>query len=160
MKLKISFHQKLLGAIVILLSLVAASATVAVQVSSQRYFQQASEGKLETSSRVAREYLSARRDQLALSIDVLVKDFGFKAAVATRDRATIDTAVLNHGARIGADLLLVTDPDGIVVSDPYELKQTLTLDAEVQKSGEQILHTIARPIEAPDLVGWLIVVFF
>jgi diguanylate cyclase (GGDEF)-like protein len=62
------------------------------------------------------EFMRGRTDQLRTSVDVLVADFGFKQAVASADTATVRSALANHSARIGADIALLLDLDGDVVS--------------------------------------------
>lgn len=159
MKLRMNFHQKLLSAIVFLLLLVGITSSLAIQVSSDRYFTQAAQKQLETSVKVAREYLQKREEQLAVAVDVLVKDFGFKAAVATQDTETVDTAILNQGARIGADLIVVTDLDGQITNDPYGIGQQMNLALGVQGFNGRLFRTIVRPIEVPDQIGWVVVGF-
>ncbi|WP_062058418.1 bifunctional diguanylate cyclase/phosphodiesterase [Cellvibrio sp. OA-2007] len=57
-------------------------------------------------------------EQLALSVKVLTDDFGFKDAVATRDEKTIASALINHSARVKADIgVLITNDGKFITSD-------------------------------------------
>ena len=57
-------------------------------------------------------------EQLVLSVKVLTDDFGFKDAVATRDEKTIASALINHSARVKADIGVLIDNDGkFITSD-------------------------------------------
>lgn len=57
-------------------------------------------------------------EQLALSVKVLTEDFGFKDAVATRDERTIASALINHSARVKADIgVLITSDGKLIASD-------------------------------------------
>lgn len=57
-------------------------------------------------------------EQLALSVKVLTEDFGFKDAVASNDEKTIRSALINHAARVKADLgVLISMDNRIIVSD-------------------------------------------
>ena len=57
-------------------------------------------------------------EQLALSVKVLTEDFGFKDAVATNDEKTIASALMNHSARVKADIGVMIGNDGkLVASD-------------------------------------------
>lgn len=57
-------------------------------------------------------------EQLALSVKVLTEDFGFKDAVASNDEKTIRSALVNHAARVKADLgILISMDEKIIVSD-------------------------------------------
>jgi diguanylate cyclase (GGDEF)-like protein len=57
-------------------------------------------------------------EQLALSVKVLTEDFGFKDAVATNDEKTIASALINHSARVKADIgVLITSEGKLIASD-------------------------------------------
>ncbi|WP_331344947.1 putative bifunctional diguanylate cyclase/phosphodiesterase [Cellvibrio sp. UBA7661] len=57
-------------------------------------------------------------EQLALSVKVLTEDFGFKDAVATSDEKTIASALINHSARVKADIgVLITRDGKFIASD-------------------------------------------
>jgi diguanylate cyclase (GGDEF)-like protein len=57
-------------------------------------------------------------EQLALSVKVLTEDFGFKDAVATNDEKTIASALINHSARVKADVGVFISSDGkLIASD-------------------------------------------
>jgi signal transduction histidine kinase/CheY-like chemotaxis protein len=53
-----------------------------------------------------------RAAQLDDSSDLLAKDFGFKAAIASKDMPTINSALANLRRRLGVDLAFLVDPDG------------------------------------------------
>lgn len=79
---------------------------------------------------VFRQYLDSREAVLATAAQVLTADFGFKQAVATRDADTIASALANHGARIGAELMWLLDINGnlIATSDDTERRDSSTFD--------------------------------
>lgn len=57
-------------------------------------------------------------EQLALSVKILTEDFGFKDAVATNDEKTIASALINHSARVKADIGVLIASDGkLIASD-------------------------------------------
>lgn len=57
-------------------------------------------------------------EQLALSVKILTEDFGFKDAVATNDEKTIASALINHSARVKADIGVLITADGkLIASD-------------------------------------------
>src|SRR5690606_7687007 len=51
-------------------------------------------------------------EQLLETALVLADDFGFRAAVASGDPATMASALRNHAGRIGADGAVLLGPDG------------------------------------------------
>lgn len=70
---------------------------------------------------VFNQLMQSRAEQLALSVSVLTDDFGFREAVATSDAATIDSALINHTARVEADIGVVIDNDNRLVASTLEL---------------------------------------
>jgi diguanylate cyclase (GGDEF)-like protein len=69
---------------------------------------------------VFREFMENRAEQLRTTVSVLVSDFGFKQAAATGDAETIRSALINHSARVGADMALLLDLDGNVLASSTE----------------------------------------
>ncbi|WP_101758085.1 EAL domain-containing protein [Oceanicoccus sp. KOV_DT_Chl] len=67
---------------------------------------------LEVAQNVLEQSLNNREKLLINSAGVLTDDFGFKQAVATADVGTIESALLNHGERINADLMALISLDG------------------------------------------------
>ncbi|WP_371194539.1 EAL domain-containing protein [Glaciecola sp. SC05] len=65
---------------------------------------------------VLKQVFANRESQLINSAQVLTADFGFKQAVATRDRATIQSVLNNHGARIEADVMALLSLQGTLLS--------------------------------------------
>lgn len=61
--------------------------------------------------------LAQNQQQLTQAAKVLAADYGFREAIASRDQATITSALLNHGGRIDADLSLVATLDGLLLAD-------------------------------------------
>ena len=159
MKLRLNFHQKLLLAFVVLLALVAAASIGAIRFSSDRYFSETLRERLETGRGVAMDYLERRNEQLALSVGVLVNDFGFKRAVATRDVATIGTVLSNHGNRIGADIVVLTDLDGVTISSTVpaqdESSNLISGTQGITRFGDRLYQTFVLPVEVPDHIAWV-----
>jgi len=72
--------------------------------------------ELSVGGEIFTELLFNRALQLQQSTLVLANDFGFRDAVASGDTSTIQSALANHAARIGADYAAVTTTDGTTVS--------------------------------------------
>jgi diguanylate cyclase (GGDEF)-like protein len=113
--------------------------------------------------------LDARADQLKQSADVLSRDFGFREALATRDRATIESALMNLTGRLGGIRALVVDPHGDVIADatgaahgsfPYldilREAEDLGATAEIAVLDGQPQLVVASPVFAPTLQGWTV----
>lgn len=111
-----------------------------------------------------REAINNRRLQLVGNATVLVSDFGFKQAVASRDSATIHSMLANHGQRVGADLSLILDLNGWIVSTTEaRLMPGMTFGyqnmiSDVKEGndrtdflvvGEYIYHIVMVPVRTP-----------
>lgn len=130
---------------------------------------------LEVGQRVFSRVLEARTDDLLESVRVLAADFGFKSAVATRDTSTISSVLENHGARIGADLVLLLDNGGALVastrgfdgtpgSAPFpRLRLAAQRDGEataVGVVGHRLVQLVAVPVRAPVPIAWVVMGFY
>ncbi|HEX4150908.1 MAG TPA: EAL domain-containing protein [Steroidobacteraceae bacterium] len=124
--------------------------------------------RLRSAADTAREILKFRGTQLTTAVEVLVSDFGFKEAIASADSPTLLSVIKNHRARIGADVLIVLDPDGRLVAS------TLTLSAGTQDDLQSLIagdtdgqmlrlyrlidgrpyQLVIAPVLAPDPIGW------
>lgn len=108
----------------------------------------------------------ARRQQLISNASLLVSDFGFKQAVATHDSNTILSMLENHGERVNADLMVITDLDGRIISAteprlpegrqfdyPNAIAQVRNgeIFADFLIVGNAIYHMILVPVRTPRL---------
>lgn len=76
---------------------------------------------LEIGQNVLERVLKSREELLLTSANVLAADFGFKQAVASKDKGTIDSALKNHGSRINADLMALVALDGKTITSAPEI---------------------------------------
>ncbi|MDQ2069714.1 putative bifunctional diguanylate cyclase/phosphodiesterase [Natronospira bacteriovora] len=93
-------------------SAVLAVTLLAVLLSTAANVREQASEELRVGARVFEELLSNRDRQLSSTTQVLADDFAFREAVATEDAATIRSALLNHGGRIDADLMILSDTKG------------------------------------------------
>src|SRR6185312_4800839 len=108
-----------------------------------------------------------RADELHSSASLLSRDFGFREAVASRDEATIRSALENLRVRLDIDMAFIIGVDGHVTgADPAKLKGA---DAKLMQAvqqddnpsgvlviGDVPYQAIATPILSPTLVGWVV----
>ena len=66
--------------------------------------------ELLTAERIFNRLLEQNALQLAQGARILSADFAFREALATGDRATVISALSNHGARINADAVMLVGP--------------------------------------------------
>ena len=106
-----------------------------------------------------------RSEQLQDGAALLSRDFGFREALATGDRATIGSALENLRARLGADIAFVVGVDGQVAGPRIAGIEASGIVAALQEeetaSGVVVINglpyqTISAPILSPALMGWVV----
>jgi diguanylate cyclase (GGDEF)-like protein len=123
------------------------------------------ERELAASGTVFDRLWSQRASQLGGAAALLARDFGFRAAVATGDKATIASALDNLKKRMGVPMAFVVGTDGGVTGLRPEFQHDAgklwsALDggqmSGVVSLGGTARHVIAAPIMAPQLIGWVV----
>lgn len=125
--------------------------------------------ELSVRAQVAEYAMAQRAETLRAQVEVVTADFGFKAAMATNDRATILSALANQGERLDADLAMLLDADGTITLSSISLDRLpvslggrlgglrLTSFAALELlAGEPYLLAVS-PVLVPDLAGWLVI---
>jgi EAL domain-containing protein (putative c-di-GMP-specific phosphodiesterase class I)/GGDEF domain-containing protein len=149
------------GLFALALSVVAVTVYVAIASNAQRAVRQ----ELAASGTVFDRVWALRTQRLHDGAELLSRDFGFRAAVATHDRPTVESAVANLRQRLGLDLAFTVGVDGDVVGmDPARLnleKLWSALDAEDGAQGVFTIdgkpyQLISAPILSPTLTGWIV----
>ncbi|MES2119631.1 MAG: EAL domain-containing protein [Pseudomonadota bacterium] len=123
-------------------------------------------GQLSSSGAVYDRLWQERAQELQSAAQLLARDFGFREAVATGDRTTIQSAVGNAALRLKVKSAFIVTAEGRVIStDPsIRLAEAGPLwDAldEGRLSGVSVLggkprQLVAAPIMAPSLIGWVV----
>src|SRR6478735_6688720 len=124
------------------------------------------EGQLQSSGAVYDRLWQQRARELQNAAQLLARDFGFRAAVATGDRATMQSALGNAAARLRVRTAFIVTADGQVSTlDPSIAKERAEalwepLDAGrltgVSVIGGRPRQLVAAPIMAPTLLGWVV----
>lgn len=122
---------------------------------------------------VLTQYLDAQASLLVTASKVLTADFGFVRAVATSDAATIESVLFNHAARIDADVMVLADMSGHVLSSttddmsaaneltPSEVRTLINNpnQSHIVTLGKSIYQVILSPVKAPHIIAYNIVGF-
>lgn len=123
---------------------------------------------------VLQRVLQSREDSLYSSANVLTADFGFKQAVASGDKGTIDSALYNQGQRIKADFMALVSLTGdTITSAPAVLKMQqpfpypVVIDTVIAEGGysslmmldSQLYQVIMLTIDAPTPIAIALVGF-
>ena len=124
------------------------------------------EGQLQSSGAVYDRLWQQRAHELQNAAQLLARDFGFRAAVASGDQATMQSALGNAAARLRVRSAFIVTADGKVstidpsvpASEAAALWQPLD---DGRLSGVSVLagrprQLVAAPIMAPTLIGWVV----
>ncbi|WP_275669356.1 putative bifunctional diguanylate cyclase/phosphodiesterase [Sphingomonas panacisoli] len=139
---------------------------VSAQVMILAHAQSSVRAELATSGSVYDRIWALRARSLAGSASVLARDFGFRTAVASGDRATIDSAVATLRDRAEVANAFVVDQAGDVIGDgpPALQKAVARLPTELPAgrtsavivADGQAYRVIVSPIMAPTEIGWVV----
>lgn len=156
--------------VIFFVSLLAVLQTVAfvlVSAANLRISRETAVRELETGERVFRRLLEQNGKQLGLATRVLAADFAFREAIATRDSETILSALRNHGSRVNAQVVMLSDLDNRMLVDSLHPDRpngvypfTRLLDQERQSSAiapidGKLYQLVAAPVRAPVTVAWV-----
>lgn len=162
-----SFRVRLILAFLGVLTLVQLATGFSVLTETQRdnFLQQ--QKSLDVGANVFLEVLANRGAQLSQSLSVLSADFAFKRAIATQEQETIVSVLSNHGARIGADAVVLFSPSGDLLSSslsrlsPTDVKGLFDMTSN-QSTALTILNVnhasyqfVMQPVKAPTLIAWV-----
>jgi len=124
------------------------------------------ESQLQSSGAVYDRLWQQRSRELQNAAQLLARDFGFRAAVATGDTATVQSALGNAAARLRVRTAFIVGADGQVwgidsaVPAPQAASLWTSLD-EGRLTGVSVIsgrprQLVAAPIMAPTLIGWVL----
>lgn len=165
--MKMTYRTKLLLILLALVVVLQASSYIATRTVIRDAVLEDAYRKLEQGSRLFSQLMLTRAQQLSQSVSVLTDDYGFKQAVATADEATIRSVLINHSARINADIALVMDNQQHLVASslPITDEQIATLNQIDLGGGEnqvryfpviindKLYQFVLSPIRAPLSIG-------
>lgn len=116
-------NQSIFRLVVGLVVLTALTTFINVWIANDKQTRDRLNRDLAIAENVLQRVLQSREELLYISASVLTADFGFKQAVASGDKGTIDSALFNHGQRIKADLMALVSLQGnSITSVPKALK--------------------------------------
>ncbi|MDX1342846.1 MAG: EAL domain-containing protein [Reinekea sp.] len=162
----ISFRNRLLASFILLLGLALFTTTWAVLRAVDNTARANAERELLVAERVFDTLLDENSRQLTDRTALLAEDFGFRQAIATNEEETIISALVNHGERISADLMLLMSPQGEVLISTHDLGVTQAALQQKIKGQSQPFNDLAVtehkpfqlvmvPVNAPELIAWV-----
>ena len=124
------------------------------------------ESQLQSSGAVYDRLWQVRAGELQNAAQLLARDFGFRAAVATGDQATMQSALGNAAARLKVKSAYIVTADGRVsaIGTRVASNETAALWEPLDEgrfNGVSVLdgrprQLVAAPIMAPTLLGWVV----
>ncbi|HZB69445.1 MAG TPA: diguanylate cyclase, partial [Sphingomicrobium sp.] len=124
------------------------------------------ESQLQSSGAVYDRLWQQRQRELQSAAQLLARDFGFRAAVATHDTATMESALGNAAARLRVKNAFIVSLDGGLhgIDDPAVARQAAGLWAPLDEGrlagvavlGRRPQQVVAAPVMAPVLIGWVV----
>ena len=103
-------HRRIVAVFLGLLLLVQATSFLAIRHGIEANARRDIAGGMRTGETLLRRLLAQNAQQLREAARLLAADYGFRAAVAVGDAATLTDALSNQAERIGADVAVFTDP--------------------------------------------------
>src|SRR6476646_4619895 len=123
------------------------------------------EGQLQSSGAVYDRLWQQRAHELQSAAQLLARDFGFRAAVASGDQATMQSALGNAAARLRVRSAFIVSADGKIstVDQSVAPREAAALWAPlddgrltgVSELAGRPRQLVAAPIMAPTLLGWV-----
>jgi len=165
-----SFEWRIIVSLILLLMLIQVGGYFVVLQFNRTIAAATLVDELGTGSQVVNRLLAMRHERLQQAVQVLAGDFGLRETLASGDLPTIRSMLDNHGKRIDASLVILSDtshqpitllmPEGgapPVGVDPHVLKLASTGAhiAALGRDSGQIYQLISTPVMSPKLTSWL-----
>ena len=169
-----SLESRIVTLFLVLILVVQLASFVAIGAGIDANARVAISNELAIGERVFRKLLEQNAEKLTQSARLLAADYGFRQAISTDDRETIETALENHGKRIDASLTMLLGSDRNIKAATTKavtpaLSQLIVhlVDQTEQTggaSGTAIVDNlpyqiVAVPVKAPITIGWVIMAF-
>jgi len=168
--MRLRLHGRIV-ALLIGLVLAAQVATFAVvHLATDRSVRAQLSDDLAVGERIWQRFHQARGEQLLETAMVLADDFGLKAAVASRDPATVESALRNHASRVGADAAVMLGPDGRwlaglqgesagwrgeALANAVTVAEAEGFSLTVLPVDGKLYQLALIPVMAPNRIGWV-----
>lgn len=169
-----SLILRLVGVSLLLLLIVQVAGFAVVNRSIDRNARLQIARELDTDERVWQRLLEQNAERLRQGSALLAADYGFRSAVSSGDEETIQSALENHGARIGAAATALLDTQQALraVSLAEGMQQmpgalapvAQALATQPQGSVVAVLEGrpyqfVMVPLKAPVVIGWVLMGF-
>ncbi|MET0377579.1 MAG: EAL domain-containing protein [Spongiibacteraceae bacterium] len=169
MPMRMSYLAKLILVAITLIATVQFVTYIAARRALLDATVQSAHSALRVGADVFAQSMTAQADQLKGSVSVLVNDFGFREALATRDAGTIDSALRNQADRVAADRALAIGNDFMLLADTnakagalppqfFELLKAADRDGSIATNivlDDVPYILVVTPVRSPTRIGWV-----
>ena len=155
---------------VVLLVLVQGVAAILVTRANSQVARDTIDQALQQGERIFRRLLGQNQSRLEQGAAILSADFAFRQAVATGSTETIVSVLRNHGARLGANAMILIGLDGVVRADtqdaarmgkPFAFPGLIDEAAAEGKASAfvvldgRLYQLVVVPVLAPEPIAWV-----
>lgn len=170
-----SLVVRLVGISLLLLLIVQLASFAVVRSSIERNARSQITHTLNTDENVWRQLLEQNAERLRQGATLLAADYGFRTAVGSGDQKTIQSALENHGRRMGAAVAVLLDTQLQVLSVSHSVDNRAQLDRSLAQvvprlsdgQRQSYISTINGlphqfvlvPMRAPVAIGWVLMGF-
>lgn len=124
--------------------------------------------ELTLGSKIFDQILTKQDAQLHQVTEVLAKDYGFREAIATSDKITLESTLDNLGNRANASLLLLMDTTNNILANvskdnlsKHDINKLVASQysskAWLQIINRKLFHVVNTPVKAPNTIANLII---
>lgn len=167
-------ESKIVALFIILIVVVQLAGFAAIRKAIDGNARSAITDELAIGQRVFARLLDQNAQKLTQGARLLASDFGFRQAIGTDDRDTINSVLANHGARIGASMAMLIGTEGQIRASTLEYPDTdlqrssmeLIRKPEAENGaadnvivGDSMFQIVAVPIKAPVTIAWVVMGF-
>jgi len=147
-----------------------AAGLLALRASIERNARSELSQRLQVGERIWTRLLEQRAAKLSQAATLLAADYGFRSALTSDDGATIESALDNHGARIGATVSALLDtrlavrhlahgegpaPQPALAMLGRVAPRLAERGSTVALVGDRPYQFVMVPVRAPLVIGWV-----
>jgi diguanylate cyclase (GGDEF)-like protein len=123
--------------------------------------------RLQTAQRTFADSLKNQQTFLSQNVVTVARDWGLRQAIGQRDVETLNSVLENHSGRIGADIAIFVDNDGVVMASTRRAVDGLPGDLQTLLAGkpseflgvvrldDTYYQLVLVQVMAPLSVGWI-----
>jgi diguanylate cyclase (GGDEF)-like protein len=130
------YESKIIYILIITLALIQLGAFFILSSGNQKIAEDTIRDELLVGAQVFKRLLESRHRQLKQAGNMLASDYGFRESIATQDRSTIESMLMNHSKRAEAAALVLSSLDEELLASVPSTLQIATEDAPATSSNQ------------------------